>query len=158
MFQDKQSKPLQNRLRLIRTLTVLFALVLRILTPGWILILFAIPLLIIVVIHTLVQNKAIKNIPETKPVYASLILLSNLFFFLGFVLQVDGGDTPEYYVPIFFGRTFPMESVWPDIFSAISAVSFLALIVSWIVLLALKNRWFKREQTAVTARPEESHA
>lgn len=138
---------MQRRLRAVRTVTVLLAFFIRILTPGWLLIIFGIPLLIAILIHVLVQSRAINKVPETKPAYVSLILLSNLFFFLGFVLQVDAGDDPNMYVPILYHHAFSIESKWPDIFSVVSAVSFLALVISWVALLALSNNIFKQKKS-----------
>lgn len=131
-------------------MTQLAPKVIRIATPGWLLFFCGLPLLIVIILHTMFLNGAIQKIPDTKPIYAYLIVVSNLFFFLGFVLQVDGGDAPGIYVPIFLpllsGVSFPSESNWPVIFFMISVGSFVALLISWILLLTLSNSLFKREK------------
>lgn len=140
----------QTLLRAVLTVTVVLSIIIRIGTPGWVLILFGIPLLIVISLHTGFLNGAIQKIPDTKPLYAYLIIASNVFFFLGFVFQADYGDAPGAYIPIFFpffsGLSFPSESKWPDIFSAISVGSFVALLVSWILLLTLCNSLLRREK------------
>jgi hypothetical protein len=77
-----------------------------------------------------------------KPSYILLILLSNLFLFLGFALQVDVGDAPGSYLAIvvFYEKYFKHGS-WntiPDGQSSIymyTSIGFLiALIVSWFFL------------------------
>lgn len=145
-----EDKSVQTLLRAVLTVTVLLSIIIRIATPGWMLILFGIPLLIVISLHTGFLNGAIQKIPDTKPIYAYLIIVSNLFFFLGFVLQVDFGDAPERYVPIFLpffsGVSFPSESKWPDIFRAISVGSFVALLINWVLLLTLSNSLLKREK------------
>jgi hypothetical protein len=54
-----------------------------------------------------------------KPSYINLILFSNLFFFLGFALQMDFGDT--------------VETSYSGL-NIISIPSFVALFVSWYYL------------------------
>lgn len=141
-----EDKSVQTLLRAVLTVTVILSIVIRIATAGWVLIILGIPLLIVISLHTGILKGAIQKIPDTKPLYSYLIIVSNLFFFLGFVLQVDYGDGPGGYVPIFFRYSFPAESKWPDIFSAISVGSFVALLISWIMLLTLSNSLLKREK------------
>jgi hypothetical protein len=145
-----EDKSVQTLLRAVLTVTVLLSILIRIGTPGWMLILFGIPLLIVTSLHVGCINGAIQKIPDTKPMYSYLILLSNLFFFLGFVLQVDFDDSGDAHIPIFLpffsGISFPFESKWTDMFSAISVGSFIALVVSWILLLTLHNSLLKREK------------
>lgn len=147
-----EDKSIQAILRSVLIVTVVLSFIIRIEAGGWILIIFGIPLLIIMVIHIGILNWAIKKIPNTKPIYPYLLIVSNLCFFLGFVLQIDYGDAPIAYVPIFFptisGITFPIGhygSKWPGIFSAISMGSFIGLLLSWILLLALSNSLLKKE-------------
>lgn len=145
-----EDKSVQTLLRAVLAVTVILSIIIRIGTPGWIIIFLGIPLLLVISLHTVILTVAIQNIPTTKPIYSYLIVISNLFCFLGFVLQVDYGDGPGAYVPIFLplfsGISFPSESIWPDIFSAVSVGSFGALLISWILLLTLSNSLFKREK------------
>ena len=140
-----EDKSVQTLLRTVLTITVILSILIRMGTAGWMLILFGIPLLIALSLHIGILKGAIHKIPETKPIYAYLIILSNLFFFLGFVLQVDADDAAVY-VPIFFRYPFPSGSPWPDMFSKISVASFVALLVSWILLLTLRNSVLKKEK------------
>jgi hypothetical protein len=109
---------------------------------------FCIPILIVLLIHVFVQYWAIKKISRTKPAYIYLILLSNLFLFLALVLQIDGGDDPHVYMPLLFQHAYPVESTLPNVLNAISMMSFIALVISWIALLATGNRWTKKEEGA----------
>ena len=143
-----EDKSVQTLLRSVLIVTVILSSIIRIRTGGWVLIIFGIPLLIIIGLHAGILNGAIKKVPDTKPIYSYLVIVSNLFFFLGFVLQVDYGDGPGAYVPIFFRYSFPSESKWPGIFNAISVGSFIALLISWILLLTLSNSLLKREKLA----------
>lgn len=76
---------------------------------------------------------------EKPPNYISLMLLSNLFFFLGFVLQTDGDDQRGY-IPILFGHSIEPSDRWFYIANIVSLLSFLALIVSWVLLID-KDKW-----------------
>jgi len=150
-----EDKFVQTLLRSVLIVTVILSFIIRIMTPGWILIIFGIPLLIIVGLHTGILNWAIKKIPATKPIFPYLMIVSNLFFFLGFVLQGDYGDSPGVYIPIFFpfisGVSFPSVSKWPGIFSQISMGCFIALLLSWILLLTLSNSLLKKERLVEVA-------
>lgn len=145
-----EDKSIQTLLRAVLNVTVILSLIIRIGTPGWGLIIWGILLLIVMSLHVGFLKEAIKKIPDTKPIFAYLIILSNLFFFLGFVLQVDYDDSGEAYVPIFFpifsGVSFTSESKWADILSAISVGSFAALVVSWILLSTLSNSLLRKEK------------
>jgi hypothetical protein len=133
-------------LKRVLTISLILGFVLRILTPGWMLIFFFIPLLIIMSLHSSIVNGSIKKIPYTKSPYEYLILLSNLFFFLGCAFQMDAGDAPEYYVPILWRIPIPPDSIWRDIFSAISIGSFAALVLTWILQLTLSQNILKKEE------------
>jgi hypothetical protein len=145
-----EDKSVQTLLWFVLIVSLILSFIIRIMTPGWVLIIFGIPLLIIMVLHAGILIWAIKKIPDTRPIYPYLIIIANLFFFLGFVLQVDYGDSPGVYVPIFFplfsGLSFPSESKWPGIFTQISMGSFIALLLSWILLLTLSNSLLKKER------------
>ena len=127
--------------------SLILGFVIRILTAGWILVFFFIPLLIIMSLHGSIVSGSIKKIPDTKSPYEYLILLSNLFFFLGCVFQVDRGDAPEYYVPILWRMPIPEASNWPHIFSTISIGSFVALVLTWMLQLTLSQNLLKKERS-----------
>ena len=145
---SNDDKWMQVFLKRVLTVTLILSFIIRVLTPGWILILFFIPLLILMILHAIIVKGSIKKIPYTKSPYQYLILLSNLFFFLGCVFQVDGGDAPEYYVPILWRIPLSVDSVWGDIFSAISIGSFVAMVLTWILQLTLSQNILKREELA----------
>jgi hypothetical protein len=143
-----EDKSVQALLRSVLIVTVILSAIIRVGTAGWMLIIWGIPLLIILSLHTGILNGAIKKIPDTKPIYSYLMIVSNLFFFLGFVLQVDYGDGPGSFIPIFFRFSFPSGSKWPGVFNAISLGSFIALLISWILLLTLSNSFLKKDKPA----------
>jgi hypothetical protein len=143
-----EDKSIQTLLRIVLNVTMILSLIIRMMTAGWVLIILGIPLLIVMSLHAGFLKEAIKKIPETKPLYSYLIVISNLFFFIGFTLQVDYGDAPTAHVPILFGVSFRAESNWPGIFSTISVGSFVALVLSWILLLTLSKSVLKKEKPA----------
>lgn len=144
---DDQST--QVFLKRVLNITLLLGFVIRILTPGWILLLFFIPLLIIMSLHGSIVNGSIKKIPYTRSPYEYIILLSDLFFFLGCVFQADYGDAPEAYLPILFpivtGISVPNGSSWQQVFSAISVGSFIAMFLAWVLQLTLSENVLKKE-------------
>jgi hypothetical protein len=143
-----EDKSLQTLLRVVLIITLLLGFAIRILTAGWVLLFFFIPLLIIMSLHGGIVNGSIKKIPYTKSPYEYLILFSDLFFFLGCVFQVDYGDAPGAYLPILLpilsGISIPRGSSWLHIFSAISIGSFIALFLTWILQLILSQNVLKK--------------
>ena len=119
---------------LVLIITVAVSVTLRLQVAGWMIIVLGIPLLIGLIVHLIVHIKSILNIPNKKPTYIRLMLLSNLFFFLGFVLQVDGDDRRTY-LPILFWTSTELPEQLMDIAYWVSNFSFLALIVSWSMLM-----------------------
>ena len=144
-LDTQREQSLQRILRIVSIVTVVLSFIIRVLTPGWMLLVFCIPILIVLLIHLIIQFWAIKNIPQRKPVYVHLILVSNLFLFLGLVLQIDGGDDPHVYVPLLFRHAFTVDAKLPNVLNAISTLSFLALVMSWGALLVLGNSWRKKK-------------
>jgi hypothetical protein len=142
---NDDDRPTQVFLKRVLNVTLLLGFGIRILTPGWILIFFFIPLLIITSLHGSIVNGSIQKIPHTKSPYEYIILLSDLFFFTGCVFQVDAGDAPEYYVPILWRIPIPAESIWPDIFNTISMGSFVAMFFAWVLQLTLSQNVLKKE-------------
>ena len=145
-LDTQREQSLQRTLRIVSIVTMVLGFLIRVLTPGWMLLVFCIPILIALLIHVIIQYWAIKKIPQMKPAYMYLILLSNLFLFLGLTLPIDGGDDPHVYVPLLFQHAFPVEAKLPNVLNAISTASFLGLVISWAALLVLGNSWRKKEE------------
>jgi hypothetical protein len=86
-----------------------------------------------------------------KPAYIPLILLSNLFFFLGFALQVDFGDEGGAYLAIvslydLFVKPGARDYIADGQFNTYvyASIAFLvALIVSWFFL---RGKSFLKQQ------------
>jgi hypothetical protein len=72
--------------------TVVVSVALRLKYSGYFIVVFGLLLFFFLIGHVIVQLSAIRNIPKREPTYPFLILLANIFFFLGFVLQADCGD------------------------------------------------------------------
>jgi len=135
---------LQPTLFLVMAITVGLGVLVRLSAAGWLMILFFIPDVILTIIHSFIQIRAIRRVSEMKPSYVPLILLSNLFFFLGFALQVDFGDAPETYVAILAFFSFHFNKPWAleeipgnngfETFFLTSIGFLIALIVSWFLL------------------------
>jgi hypothetical protein len=135
---------IQPILFLVMAITVCLGILVRASAAGWFMLFFFIPDVILTILHFVVQIRAIRRISEMKPSYVPLILLSNLFFFLGFALQVDFGDAPGTYVAILaffsfnFNKHWALEQIPGDnLFEKflLTSIGFLiALIVSWSLL------------------------
>jgi hypothetical protein len=95
-----KSTLLQPALLLIMAATLILGIWVRLTGIGWNILLWGIPLLLLATFHCWFQVKAIHRVPKMEPEYILLILLSNLFLFLGFTLQVDSSDAPGSYVAI----------------------------------------------------------
>lgn len=150
MFNGSYIKP---TLFFIMVMTLVFSIWVRLMVSGWYLILFGIPLLILAEQHFVFQVSAIRKVSKMKPSHILLILVSNLFFFLGFALQVDAGDAPGAFlaVAVFYNHYFgngaggPMcdgqfyQCMYPSIYFLV------ALIASWFFLL--RTSFWKRENS-----------
>jgi hypothetical protein len=145
---------LQLTLFLIMTVTLILAIWVRLTGAGWFIILWGIPLLILAILHFGFQVTAIRKASKMKPSYILLMLLSNLFLFLGFALQVDAGDGPGSYLAIVvFYHKYLKHSYANPVpqgqfsFYLYTNIAFLiALIVSWFFLLGTSFR--KQEKNA----------
>lgn len=141
-----ESPSKSNRIQIVLYLVMSVALVLgiwiRLLGAGWFLVCLGLPLIIIAILHLMFQISAIRRISKMKPSYIPLILLSNLFFFLGFSLQIDFGDQGGGYLAIVAFYDFYFNSEARSyvngntyLYLFISLGFLVALIVSWILLL-----------------------
>lgn len=136
---------LQLTLFLVMATTLILGIWIRLMGVGWYLVFYGLILVIIAGFHLRFQVSAIRRVSKMKRSYIPLILLSNLFFFLGFTLQVDFGDQYGGYVAlaIFYDYYFKHES-WDylmqhqpmelDIYMYTSIAFLVALIVSWSFL------------------------
>jgi len=151
---SRKSTLLQLTLYLVMIATIILSVWIRMIGAGWLLFLFFIPLVIVSVIHFVTHINAIRKIPVMKPHYIFLILSSNLFFFLGYTLQVDTGDTSgglalalffkEYFN--FIPRFLRIHSSEESKFMLISLCSLIAVIASWFFLIP--GKYFLKESNS----------
>lgn len=151
---SRKSTLLQLTLYLVMIATIILSVWIRMIGAGWLLFLFFIPLVIVSVIHFATHVNAIRKIPVMKPHYIFLILSSNLFFFLGYTLQVDTGDTSgglalalffkEYFN--FIPRFLRIHSSEESKFMLISLCSLIAVIASWFFLIP--GKYFLKESNS----------
>jgi hypothetical protein len=142
---------LQPTLFVVMNVSLILAIWVRLTGAGWGIILWGIPLLLLAALHFGVQVTAIRRVPEVEPSYILSILLSNLFLFLGFTLQVDVGDTPEYYLAlaVFYNKYLkggygnPVPDAQVSIYMLTSIGFLIGLIACWFLLLGKSFR--KRE-------------
>ncbi len=146
--------PLELTLYLVMAVTLLLGIWIRLMGVGWYLVFFGLMLIVIAGFHLRFQVSAIRRVSKMKPSYIWLILLSNLFFFLGFALQVDFGDQYGGYVAlaIFYDYYFKHES-WDYLMNhqpvelntyMYASIAFLvALIVSWFLL---RGKYFVKQE------------
>lgn len=142
---NDDDRSMQVFLKRVLNISLLLGFGIRILTPGWVLIFFFIPLLIIMSLQGSIVNASIRKIPNTKSPYEYIVLLSSVFFFMGCAFQPDLGDAPEYYVPILWRIPMPGDSIWPNVFSRISIGSFVAMFITWVLQLTLSENILKKE-------------
>jgi len=127
---------------LIMITTIIMGMWIRTIGVGWGLLVFGIPLLIIGILHFVFQVSAIRRVSKMKPSYIPMILLSNLFFFLGFALQVDAGDGSGYLaIAVFYGHYISRES-WDYVLSHQPAGLSIYMFTSIAFLVALIASWF----------------
>jgi len=115
------------------------------------LVFLGIPLLFLAALHLMFQVSAIRRVSKMKPAYIPLILLSDLFFFLGFTLQVDFGDEGGAYLAIvaFYDLYFKHGArdyiadgqFYTFVYASIAFL--VALIVSWFFL---RGKSFLKQQ------------
>ncbi len=142
---------LQLTLYLVMAVTIILAILIRIMSPGWFLVFLCIPLMFLAALHFMFQVRAIRRVSKMKPSYISLILLSDLFFFLGFALQTDFGDQGGGYLAIvafydyFFsdGTRTNISGVNSYLYMYISLGFLVALIVSWFFL---RGKYFLKQE------------
>src|SRR5512140_3097104 len=82
----------------IAVVTVGLAIAVRLAAPGWMLLIFGLPLLIMGIVHIIVHAIAGAKATSHNRRFRLLLLLSDLDLFLGFALQADAGDAPGTYV------------------------------------------------------------
>jgi hypothetical protein len=104
-------------------------------------------------LHFMFQVRAIRRVSKMKPSYIPLILLSDLFFFLGFTLQTDFGDQGGAYLAIvafydnFFndGTRTNIPEVNSFLYMYISIGFLVALIVSWFFM---RGKYFLKQENS----------
>jgi hypothetical protein len=101
---------------MVAALVAFLSLLIRFQSAGWFIILFAIPYLVICVIHVLVHWKASRY---PTHLVRSLIIASDVLLFIAFMLQWDIGDNEHGWLAItaLFGRgpgSSPAPAWWPD--------------------------------------------
>ncbi len=79
--------------RVLAVFTVILGLFVRILGGGWLLILYGVFLLMIAGLHLILHFVASGSLARTGQPAGVWLVLSNVFFFFGFAVQADGGDT-----------------------------------------------------------------
>ena len=124
-------------LYIVLAATLIAGIGIRLSHVGWIFVFLGIPLLLVAILHCVIQFFAIHKPSDMKSSYKSLILLSNLFFLLGFALQSDFGDLP--------GDSFPSDGNLWNLYFLASIAFLIALIISWIFLV-IRGELFQKNK------------
>ncbi len=149
---DKPRKTTRMLFRVAAVFTVILALGVRVMGAGWFLILFGLFLLLGAVIHLLVQFAATGRRVRSDRLSGPWLALSDLCFFFGYALQMDGGDAAGCHIGLvnFLGSVAGIitwgDSVWfrmNDIcggFNTFALVLLGVLIATWLIIPALTLR------------------
>ncbi len=149
------SERLKSRFTALGVVTPLASVVLRLLVPGWMILLFGIPLLFAAIIHLIVHVRAASHLATRPGAPSWLFVLSNALCFLGFGLEPDFGDAPSFCFG--FARVWNLlaqsgssngtssidMSLYNVAFYA-SLVCLLGMVVTWIVI-GVRSRPPKQE-------------
>ncbi len=158
---DSNTKLATSFLAVLGVITAIVSAVLRLLAPGWMILLFGIPLLIAAVVHIIVHVRAATRPAEQLGSPVWLFFLSDLLCLLGFGLQPDASDAPGFYFGLYNawhlltsgGRTdFPLIDLtnsWNLPFFA-SIACLIGLVVTWAIIWAQSGAP-KNESTVGTA-------
>jgi hypothetical protein len=128
--------------------TVVLALTLRILSPGWLLYIFGIPYLLGCFVHVIIHAIAARSIKPTLS-SAAVPLLSDIALLFAFLLQTDFGDEARPYIPLtfipavelgMFNRIPDLPPWWQEWGIVLSVFAFGPVVISWIVLLVMRFR------------------
>ena len=132
-------------------LAVVLGIWIRLSAPGWLLVITGVILLILMVAHPIVQAIAVLNGGAHRMRIASLLLLSDVFFVLGFGFQIDFTDAPgsymaltSFYYQVIRGLGSSSMPTVPDglsaLYVALTVAFLVGLIVTWGLLLAVSLR------------------
>jgi hypothetical protein len=136
---------------MVAALVAFVSLLVRFQSAGWFIILFAIPYLVICVIHVLVHWKA-SRYPTL--LVRSLIIASDVLLFIAFMLQWDIGDNEHGWLAItaLFSppSTSPAPAWWPD-GGLMNILLFIPELVILVTLFWLSRREADRLEAAAWA-------
>ena len=108
----------------------------KLMAAGWLTLFCGIPYLAVGVIHFVVHLVAAAKARNAKPAPFALLLASHTFFILGFLLQLDGGDGPNWLTITYVvggGYHTRLPSWWG---LWMNAVVFVPLVLTWAFLLS----------------------
>lgn len=134
--------------RALAVFTVILGLFVRILGGGWLLILYGVFLLLIAGLHLILHLVASGSLARTGRPAGAWLVLSNLFFFFGFAVQADGGDTAACHIglvnfaanlrgiePWGHSVNLTMDVCGPA--NNLALVLLGALLATWVIILVL---------------------
>lgn len=119
-------------------LVVLLGWASKVITMGWVTIIsLGIPYLAVGIIHLILHRRTISKVQEAKPSLFALVFASNAFFILGFLLQWDTGDGPDWLTITYLagGLGSKPPTWWTDSVVLMNILVFAPLLVSWALLL-----------------------
>lgn len=123
----------------LAAVVVVLGLVSKLVTAGWLTLIFGIAYLAIGVIHFLLHRSASARIPNAKPAPIALLVASHAFFVFGFLLQIDGGDGSDFMtITYLVSGDYGLPSWWPETL-LMNGLVFVPLVVTWVFM---RGRYF----------------
>ena len=159
-MENSQVKPAVARLPLwwlwlvFSLLTVALGTWIRVTAAGWMLVSFGIVLCGFIVAHPIVHAIGALRAGRHRLAMPTLLLLSDLFFILGFGFQIDFSDAPGAYMgfqnfadQVLRGstETSSVPEAAGNVYLGLALGFILALVASWVVIMMLALRKPKRK-------------
>ncbi len=134
--------------RVLAVLAVVLGLGIRILGAGWYLFLYGVFLLVIAGVHLILHFVASGTLARTGRPAGLWLALSDLFLFLGFAVQADGGDTAACHIGLVnfvafvrgiepWDHSVQLTSAVCDPANNLALVLLAALLATWVIILVL---------------------
>lgn len=127
----------------LAAVTIALSLLLKMVTAGWGVVIFAIPYLGICAIHFFAHSSTARGLLKRRWPGVAIAAMSDALLLGAFLLQLDAGDGPEWLTITALmggGPGYPLAeppSWWP---SSLSLAVFVPLLASWILMVMVARR------------------
>lgn len=129
-------------LAVLAAATALVSIAVRLLAAGWMIVIYAIPLLVVAIIHMIVHVRAATRLAARPGLPPRLFVLSDMLCLLGFALQPDFDDAGFYFglymvwnLVAHGGELHNTNSIdWYLVAFYASLACLLGLVATWIII------------------------